>query len=423
MSWRAIPTRSRSRRSRQRVAVIGGGIVGLAHAWSAAKRGHTVLLFERHRQACSASIRNFGMVWPIGQPNGPDHRTALQSRALWLEMLQETQIWHEESGSLHLAYYRDELDVLEEFAKLAPELGYECQMLSPDEVLRRSPAARRDGLLGGLWSGTEVCVDAREVISRVPKWLAEKYRVELHFETAIEHASLPWLVASDGRRWQVDRVIVATGAEFRTLFPTLLSQAGFRRCKLQMLRTVPQPDGWRLGPMLASGLTLRHYASFRICHSLQALKNRIAAEMPELDRYGIHVMASQNGLGEVVLGDSHEYDGEVTPFDKSVIDELILEHLRIRMELPDWTIQARWHGVYAQIPGIVQFEQEAEPGVDVVIASGGCGMTMSYGLAEKLWDVWDEGGSSRPRQLPAHNGPLLAVPPQRSACSNAEDVA
>jgi FAD dependent oxidoreductase TIGR03364 len=378
--------------------VIGAGIVGLAHAWAAAKRGHKVFLFERHPQARSASVRNFGMVWPIGQPNGPDHRLALRSRALWLELLQETRIWHEQSGSLHLAYQADELQVLAEFAKIAPPLGYDCKLLTPSEVLNQSAAARRDGLLGGLWSPTELCVDPRETISRVPAWLAEKYRVRLLFGTAIEHVSLPWVIAADGNRWQVDRAIIATGADFQTLYSKTLRNVGFRQCKLQMLRTVPQPNGWRMGPMVASGLTLRHYSSFRICHSLQALRERIAISQPELDKYGIHVMASQNGQGEVVLGDSHEYDADITPFDKAAIDELILSELRTRIDLPDWKIQERWHGVYAQLPGTVQYSHEIEPGVQVVIASGGCGMTMSFGLAEQSWEAWDDTPRGRASQ-------------------------
>jgi FAD dependent oxidoreductase TIGR03364 len=404
------------------VAIIGGGIVGLAHAWAAARRGHHVHLFERHPQACSASIRNFGMVWPIGQPNGPEHRAALESRNLWLELLKETKLWHDPCGSLHLAYLPDEQDVIEEFAEIGPGLGYECKLLTAAEVMRRSPATKSQGLLGGLWSPTEMCIDPREVIARTPLWLSEKYRVDLHYGTAIEHVSLPWIVASDGSRWQVDRAIVATGAEFQALYPTMLQCVGFRRCKLQMMRTAPQPNGWRIGPMIASGLTLRHYASFRICHSLAALKQRIAATMPELDRYGIHVMASQNGRGEVVLGDSHEYDDDITPFDKSEIDELILEQLRLRMDLPDWRIQERWHGIYPQLPGTVQFENEVEPGVHVVIASGGCGMTMSFGLAEQLWQAWDGNRFSRRPTLRANAANVSTTAPQ-SAYMNGEEVA
>src|SRR5262245_22679271 len=369
--------RSSLRQGKECVAVIGAGIVGLAHAWAAARRGHKVMLFERHPRACGASIRNFGMVWPIGQPNGPLHRAAMLSRSLWLDILRAANLWHDECGSLHVAYRADELAVLSEFAQISRTLDYECRLVDRGEACELSPAAQRDGLLGGLWSPTELCIDPREVIVKLPQWLHEQHGVELHFDTTIESASHSWVIAADRRRWQVDRAIVATGADFRAPYPDLYKRAGFRLCKLQMLRTPPQPDGWKLGPMLAGGLTLRHYAAFSVCETLRPLKERIARVTPELDRFGIHVLVSQNGRGEVILGDSHEYGDNVSPFDKAEIETLILRELRRILELPDWTVQERWHGVYAQIPGEVQFLHEVEPGVMVVIASGGCGMTMS----------------------------------------------
>jgi len=105
------------------VAIIGGGIVGLAHAWQAARRGLSVVLFERDAVAQGASVRNFGMIWVVGQT--PENLpTALRSRALWLEMARSADLWAIPCGSVHLAHRQDELDVLEEFAASAANHGY-----------------------------------------------------------------------------------------------------------------------------------------------------------------------------------------------------------------------------------------------------------------------------------------------------------
>lgn len=379
--------------TQETVAVVGAGIVGLAHAWSAARRGARVLLLERDRRAMGASIRNFGMVWPIGQTAGHAYQTALASRQLWRQAAAGAGFWHRECGSLHLAYREDEWQVLHEFAAAAEENGYRCELIDAQSAAQRSPAVRRENalgenLLGALWSDTEMCVDPREAIARLPHWLAQEYGVELHFGAAVTRVEAPWLIgAAEGERWRADRILICSGADLRTLLPEVYAGAGIQLCKLQMMRTPPQARGWRIGPHLAGGLTLRHYESFRDCPSLPRLKERIAAETPELDCFGIHVMASQNEHGEVIVGDSHEYGDQIAPFDKQLIDELILREIRRMIDLPDWTIQQRWHGVYAKLPGRLQFTAQPQPNVHVITATGGAGMTMSFGLAEEFWEA------------------------------------
>jgi FAD dependent oxidoreductase TIGR03364 len=367
------------------VAIVGGGILGLAQAWAAARRGQRVVLFERDARALGASIRNFGMIWPIGQPPGPLHALALRSRAAWLELADHAGIWVHACGSLHLAYAADEWAVLEEFASRATAQGQECQLLSPTQTRERCPAVQPDGLRGALWSPTELCVDPRQALVSLPLWLRDTFGVELQYGAAVTAVELPRVQTAEGRTWHVGRVLVCSGTDFQTLFPEVFAAAGLRRCKLQMLRTSPQPDGWRLGPHLAGGLTLCHYLAFHDCPTLPALQQRLAAELPQYIHYGIHIMAAQNQRGEVMIGDSHEYDEDIEPFDKPAIDQLILDYLRRMVQLPEWTIASRWHGLYAKHHTLPVFSAAPCPGVTIMASPGGAGMTLAFGLAEKWW--------------------------------------
>lgn len=375
------------------VAVIGGGIVGLAQAWMAARRGKSVVLLERSTQAQGASIRNFGMVWPIGQPSGSAHQRALRSREFWLEAARESGIWAAECGSLHVAH--DDLGwaVMQEFATLAPGLGFAVELWDAEQVLARFPAINPVGLRGGLWSPTELCVDPRQVIARLPQWLAEKFGVTLRYGRTVIGAHPRHVRTSVGEVWDVDRVVICSGVDFETLFPDVFAASGIRRCKLQMMRTVPQANGWRIGAHLAGSLTLCHYPTFADCPTLPRLRESVQQQLPGFVKYGIHVMASQNHLGEVVIGDTHEYDGDIEIFDKPHLNEWILNYMRNMVQLPDWTLGSSWHGMYAKHPSRPLFLAEPEPGVHIVNAPGGCGMTMSFGWAEDLWNAWEGSGS------------------------------
>ena len=110
-------------------AVVGAGVIGLAHAYHLARRGRRVIVFERNGRAQGASVRNFGMLWPIGQPAGPLRRLAIRSREVWLDILAASGLWHDRVGSLHLAYRDDEAQVLTEFAEQARDSGFECESL------------------------------------------------------------------------------------------------------------------------------------------------------------------------------------------------------------------------------------------------------------------------------------------------------
>jgi FAD dependent oxidoreductase TIGR03364 len=371
------------------VAVVGAGIVGLAHAYHLAKGGRRVVVFERGARAQGASVRNFGMLWPVGQPAGDRYRLARRSLEIWTSVLQSSGLWHKQTGSLHLAYHDDEAAVLREFAA-GPGSEIGGSLLSLSEATNRCPAVRGDGLRTGYWSPHETCVDPREVVAGLPDWLQKTYGVHFEFGTAVLAYDRPRLRSSSGE-WSADRLVVCSGDDFQTLYPDLFPHTGLTRCKLQMMRTAPLAGGWRLGPMLAAGLTLRHYPAFAECPSLPALTKRLLAELPDYDRSGIHVLVSQNGRGELVLGDSHEYGAAVEPFDKEEINELILRYLATFLRPPELRLASRWHGVYCKHPSQPWFIARPADGVTVVTGVGGAGMTLSFGLAERVVGELDVG--------------------------------
>lgn len=374
--------------NRADLAIVGAGIMGLAHAYAAASLGLKVVVFERSARASGASVRNFGMIWPIGQPHGRMHQLALRSRARWVEVLDQAKLpcWPE--GSLHLAYREDEAAVACEFAELAVGLGYECSWLPAHQVLARSQAVKADGLIGGLWSGTELTVDPRVTLAALPGFLHERFGVEVKFGCAVHTIDLPAVEAGNAR-WTVDQVIVCSGDDFETLYPESFAASGLTRVKLQMLRTAPQPEGWRLGPALAAGLTLRFYPAFGVCSTLQALRDRIAQETPEYELWGIHGLVSQTACGELTLGDSHEYSTCVDIFNREEVDELILGYIGGFLNAPMMKIAQRWHGVYAKHPKKPYLAITPAPGVRIVTSPGGAGMTLSFGIAEQTIEDMD----------------------------------
>lgn len=367
------------------VAVVGAGIVGLAIAYTAAKSGKKVAVFERNSQSLGASVRNFGLVWPLGQPPGPRLERALRSRAVWLELSEKAGIKVRQNGSLTLAYHEDEAAVLEEFFAGAAQAGYNCELIAAEAVPAYSQAVKPEGLRCALYSKTECTVSPRQALPQLAAYL-ESLGVSFYWGRSITHIEQGH-VSDFYEVWPAERVFICGGQDFETLYPRIFRESGITRCKLQMMRTVAQPAGWDLGASLCAGLTLRHYENFAHCPSLAAVTERFDRENPFLREWGIHVLLSQNDHGELVIGDSHEYGWDVQPFDREDINREILKYLNQFAHFPNSAIAETWHGIYPKVPGIPELVMEVEPNVWIVNGLSGAGMTLSFGLAQEIVQV------------------------------------
>ncbi len=237
-------------------------------------------------------------------------------------------------------------------------------------------------MYGALYSETEGTVYAREAVRRIPQWLQEKYGLIVRYGHVVTEIAVP-KIKTARETWHADKVYVCSGADFETLYPEVFDQHPVSKCKLQMLKAMPEKP-ITLGPTLCAGLTLRHYAAFSKCASLAAVDARYDRENIGYKEHGVHVLLAQNAQGELIIGDSHHYSRTVEPFDQELVNDIILDYLRSFTQLGNLRIVERWHGIYPKLQGNLNLLVEPEPNVTIVNGLGGAGMTLSFGLAEEV---------------------------------------
>lgn len=363
------------------VLIVGAGIAGLAMAYASAIRGHKVIVLEKEPRAIGASVRNFGMVWPIGQPKHDLFEIALNSRRIWMELCKEAGIWNDPCGSLHLAYEPDEWNVLMELEK---EFAYnKCQLLSPKETILKNPFVNSEGLAGSLFSASELIIDPREAIRKLPVLLHEKYGVVFHWSRTVTDIR-PGKIFCSKEEFNSDYIFICNGADFNSLYPDQFAKLEITKCKLQMMRMKMNPSG-KMGPALCGPLSLLHYKSFTAAASLSKMKERYEQQYAEYLKWGIHVMVSQHENGELTIGDSHEYALVHDPFDKELINQLILDYLKKFSRFPGLELVESWNGIYPKLTNGESFLiQDMDQNVKLFNGLGGAGMTLSFGLADRL---------------------------------------
>jgi FAD dependent oxidoreductase TIGR03364 len=365
--------------------VVGAGILGLAIARALAMKDFAVSVFDRSPRAEVASIRNFGMVWPIGQPAGKLYQRALRSAIIWKEICAESGLWHDPVGSLHLAYHHDEWEVLRECFDEFQKQGRKVELLGKAAIEKKSEAANPDDLMGGLFSGEELIVNPRMAIAHLPGYMENKWRVEFIWNSVVTEVSDHRIRLGNQTEHQADCIFICSGADMETLFAQAFASQPFVKCKLQMMRFGAQPDNWRIGPAICGGLSLIHYQSFTVARSLDDLRRRYQQEMKDYLDFGIHVMISQNEKGELTIGDSHEYGSSIEPFDKKIINDLILDYLNKFFRCKNQKVVETWNGIYSKLTdGGTEFVCSPISGVYLVNGVGGAGMTLSFGLAEEI---------------------------------------
>ncbi len=372
-------------RLRQRIVVVGGGVLGTMHAAAARRRGYEVVHLEREAEARGASVRNFGLVWVSGRRAGAELDLALRARELWEELAAQVPgLGFRAAGSLTVATDDAELRVLKEAAQLPDADRRVFELLDPGAVRAVNPALRGE-LAGGLLCRGDAIVEPRQVLPALRAYLAGDGYEWLPGREAVEIA--PNAVRDHTGAWhQCDLVILCTGAAFTAVvgrYLQYLARDGVRRVRLQMMQTAPAAE--RLTTAVADGGSLRYYPAYDLPG-----RHLLPPQAPVAERARAQLLLVQRADGGLTIGDTHEYD-EPFAFD---VDEDAYDHLRARAEAllgtPIPRVQRRWAGVYSEVdPSVaghaLYHRSEVEPGVVLVTGPGGRGMTCAPAIAEETF--------------------------------------
>jgi FAD dependent oxidoreductase TIGR03364 len=363
------------------LAVVGAGILGLACALAAARRGLKVGILERSTLARGASVRNFGLITVTGQDPGSLWPLARRTRDVWDEVAVRAGIPILQRGVWIPAQRPESAAVLEAF--LRTDMAEGCELLTAEAARRRCPDLQTRGLQAALWSPQDRRVESRDAIPMLAQWLAREYGVTFLWGTAVHSVDVPRIETSRGPV-SASAAIVCPGDDLTTLFPERMQAAGIRRCTLQMLRL--ESPGFALPGTLMSDLSLVRYGGFATLPEASVLLRRLQQEQAEYFQQGIHLLIAQGADGSLVVGDSHQYGVEPVVFASERIYELLLDEYRAVTGHGPPAVRERWTGTYTVADGQTVLIESPAPQTRLVMVTSGVGASTGFAIGERVVD-------------------------------------
>ena len=361
------------------LAVVGGGVLGLAHAYVAAKAGKRVCIIERDARANGASIRNFGFITVTGQERGESWRLARRTRDIWVELAEPAKLRLEHQGLYVTARSKEAVCVIEAF--LATEMGEGCGLIPPDRFRELCGGFGGADLQGALYSSHEVRVESRVAIPALSAYLREVLGVVFFNETVVFSASPPKLETSRGPIF-AEAVVVCPGDDFVTLYADRIAEYRLRKCRLSMLRLAA--PGFRLPGALMSDLSLTRYRGYAALPEAKALEQVLRLEQNSHYANGVHLIVVQGEDDSLVVGDSHHYDPLPAPFAPAEAENDILDEYRRAFGQAPPEVLERWTGIYAVADDRTFLIDTPEPNVRLAIVTSGTGASTGFGIAERV---------------------------------------
>ena len=371
--------------------VVGSGIVGLAHAYEARKRGLSVAIVEQNARCTGASIRNFGFITVSGQGYKDTWRRAVYSAKVWRELTHLAGIKILHQGTWILCQRPEAVAVAKAFLKTT--MGEECTFYEktsyndlPSLGFSNTDNLRLQESLGVLYSPHEFRVESKDAIPQLAEYLQSEMGVDFYWGTEVLSIDDSSILTSN-HRLEANRVVICPGSQLTGIAKPYIEKHHLKLCTLQMFRLKVQ-EGFILPGSVMTDNSLARYLGWAELPEAQALKDRIAKEMPEYLNEGIHLIVVQSADGSLVVGDSHRYGPSEEVFASERVESLIINLLYKVLNITEHTMMERWTGVYPSSSVSDALIEKVSPRIRVAIVSSGTGASTAFGLAKDNFDEW-----------------------------------
>ena len=204
-------------KSKVKVVVIGGGVVGVGALYHLARKGwgDDVVLLEKAELTSGSTwhaaglLPLFNMSYSVGQV----HKYSVN---LYRELEAETgqPVGFAQVGNLRLAMNDDRMDEYYQYAATAKTIGIDVQFLTPGKIKELWPLCNIEGLVGGIFHPDDGYIQPADLTQALAKG-ARNRGATIYRNTAVlaieQATSGGWVVKSDKGDITCDHVISATG--------------------------------------------------------------------------------------------------------------------------------------------------------------------------------------------------------------------
>lgn len=205
------------------VAIVGGGIIGMALAWRLAERGRSVTVVERGRAGRGASWAAGGMLASAAEVQFEEaeiYRFGRESLRRWpafaraLEAASGHDVGYRDEGTLVVADDRDAAEALQRLFRFQQAHDVPVTWLTAREALEIEPFLSPK-LAAAVFSPEDHQVDNRAAVEALRSVLIEHPNATLREGVAVravEPGERPAAVTDDGERVEAHVVVLAAGA-------------------------------------------------------------------------------------------------------------------------------------------------------------------------------------------------------------------